>query len=267
MKSFVFLVAVATVLPTAEATRILAFSPIARTRSTTISLKSATLDDATSGTTTVFPGEERSDVGTFINSAARLEQSTFPIAPDDLIERAKIVLAAGVGEKDPDLLADDFEFCAPIIGPLDKESYLNALGSFRILDAFPDLDGRIYNIHVDPFETNRVWWMSRNVGTHKGVLAGSIKPTGKKVEFPPQAQSFTFNEEGKVKELTVGYVMDRRIGNTGGLGGMFGFFYAVGSPLPFPEAKPMKKSWQFGLFSFAGNTMSKLQKFFSKKKN
>ena len=35
-----------------------------------------------------------------------------------------------------------------------------------------------------------------------------------------------------------GYVMDRRQGNTGGLGGLLGPFYAIGKPLPFPEAQP-----------------------------
>lgn len=43
--------------------------------------------------------------------------------------------------------------------------------------------------------------------------------TNKKLELPPQANSFIFNTEGKLKEITIGYVLDRRIGNTGGLGG------------------------------------------------
>ena len=29
--------------------------------------------------------------------------------------------------------------------------------------------------------------------------------------------------------------MDRTLGNTGGLGGVFGLFYAVGAGLPFPR--------------------------------
>ena len=53
--------------------------------------------------------------------------------------------------------------------------------------------------------------------------------------MPPQANSLTFNEEGKVTQLTIGYVLDRRVGNTGGLGGAFGIFYGVGLALPFPE--------------------------------
>jgi hypothetical protein len=41
----------------------------------------------------------------------------------------------------------------------------------------------------------------------------------------------------------VGYVIDRRAGNTGGLGALFGIMYAIGHPLPFPEAKPYRRSW------------------------
>ena len=31
-------------------------------------------------------------------------------------------------------------------------------------------------------------------------------------------------------------MVDKNIGNTGGLGGVFGIFYALGYGLPFPEA-------------------------------
>merc|ERR1712048_1147669 len=104
---------------------------------------------------------------------------------------------------------------------------------------------------------NRVWYISRGKGTHTGTLAGSIKPTGKEVISPPQAQSFTFDEKGKVTKLTVGVVMDRTVGNTGGLGGVFGLFYGVGSPLPFPEAKPWKMSKRYRFVNFLGRVMAK----------
>ena len=54
------------------------------------------------------------------------------------------------------------------------------------------------------------------------------------MEAAPQTSSLTFNEQGEVTQLTVGYVMDKQLGNTGGLGGVFGIFYALGwgaSPL------------------------------------
>jgi len=39
-------------------------------------------------------------------------------------------------------------------------------------------------------------------------------------------------------------VIDRTVGNTGGLGGAFGFFWATGNALPFPECQPFKGSFQ-----------------------
>jgi hypothetical protein len=91
---------------------------------------------------------------------------------------------------------------------------------------------------VDPLEPNRVWFFSRATGTHTGTLnfARPIAATGKQIVMPPQAQSMLFNEQGQVYTLTVGYAMDKRIGNTEGLGGVFGILKAVGHPIPVPEA-------------------------------
>ena len=47
---------------------------------------------------------------------ALLAASTFPIKPDDLIRLTKRFLEKKVGVDDPSLLADDFEFCAPVVG-------------------------------------------------------------------------------------------------------------------------------------------------------
>ena len=60
--------------------------------------------------------------------------------------------------------------------------------------------------------------------------------------LPPQAFSMIFNEQGQVTVFNVGYVIDRCVGNTGGLGGAFGFFWATGNALPFPECEPFKGS-------------------------
>lgn len=187
-----------------------------------------------------------------VDEAALLAESTFAIKPDDLIRRCKEVLAAGVGTKDAGKdFADDFEFCAPFVGPIGKQEYLDALGTFKLEDGFPDQNPRWHFFRVDPFEPNRVWFQSRKVATNTGEVMG--KPaTGKALTFPPETYSLRFNEEGKVSEFTVGYVIDRRVGNTGGLGGAFGYFYGIGRPLPFPECRPYRKSWQFRLLSFIG---------------
>ena len=70
--------------------------------------------------------------------------------------------------------------------------------------------------------------------------------TFNKVESPVQAHSITFNERGEVAKFTIGYVLDKETGNTGGLGGVFGLFYAIGYALPFPEAQPYKPSPLYG---------------------
>lgn len=72
----------------------------------------------------------------------------------------------------------------------------------------------------------------------------------------PQTCSLRFDMDGKVIEYTIGYPMDRRVGNTGGLGGVFGIFYAIGKPLPFPEAKPWKMSKRYRFFQFLGKLRS-----------
>ncbi|XRB03451.1 GONST5 protein [Pycnococcus provasolii] len=182
------------------------------------------------------------------DAAGMVASNGFPIAPDMLILQAKKVLAANNGCDDPDLLADDFKFVAPVVGPLSKKEFTNAFASFKIDDAFPDINANFHNFWVDPFEPGRVWYVTRATATHTGTLAGAIPPTGIRVDSPPQANSMTFNVDGQCTQLTVGYVLDKQLGNTGGLGGVFGILYAIGYGLPFPEAQPWEKSWQYALF-------------------
>jgi len=172
---------------------------------------------------------------------ATLQKSKFPISPEMLVAKAKAVLNAEFGTKagsDTSILADDFQFVAPIVGPLGKAEFINAFGSFKLQDALPDLRDNSW-FQVDPLEPNRVWFFSRATGTHTGTLnfGAGLPATGKAVRMPPQAQSMLFNEQGQCYTLTVGYAMDKRIGNTEGLGGVFGIVKAVGKPLPFPEGQ------------------------------
>ena len=50
-----------------------------------------------------------------------------------------------------------------------------------------------------------------------------------------------------VRNLISTQVIDRTAGNTGGLGGAFGYFWGTGNPLPFPECQPFKGSLQLRL--------------------
>ena len=71
-----------------------------------------------------------------VDEEAMLAASTFPIKPDQLIERAKEVLDAGVGTRDGGAcLAPDFEFCAAVVGPLGRDQYLAALDNFKVSGA------------------------------------------------------------------------------------------------------------------------------------
>lgn len=174
---------------------------------------------------------------------ATMAQSKFKIEPAELISKAKAVLASEFGTAqgcDGSCLSEDFQFVAPIVGPLSKAEFLRAFGSFKVKEAIPDLKDNSW-FQVDPLEPNRVWFFSRATGTHTGVLnfGAPLAATGRSIRCPPQAQSMLFDERGKCYTLTVGYCMDKRVGNTNGLGGVFAFLKAVGKPLPFPEGRAL----------------------------
>ena len=126
-----------------------------------------------------------------------------------------------------------------------------------------------FNYHafrVDPLEPSRVWYVARATGTNTGSFAGSLPPSNKFVESPPQACSMCFNAAGECTQLTVGYVMDRQLGNTGGLGAVFGLLYAIGYPLPFPEAQPWTPSWQYRAFQAGSGVAQQLAGLLSPKR-
>jgi hypothetical protein len=194
-----------------------------------------------------------------IDEAGALAKSKFPIAPHDLIQRSKEILGPdiGVGTKDDGAcLADNFEFCAAVVGPLSKKEYLGALGSFKLEDSF-DITQNAFGFNVDPMQTNRVWFFNRQVAKHVNDFVG-VKATGKELILPPQLFHMDFNEDGKVTEFGF-YTVDRRQGNTGGLGGAFGYFYGVGRNLGFPEAQPYKPSFRFRMLQKLGALGRKMQ--------
>jgi len=72
-------------------------------------------------------------------------------------------------------------------------------------------------------------------------------------------QVFRARHLGLVKEFGF-YTIDRRQGNTGGLGGAFGYFYGVGKPLPIRECQPYKPSFRFRVLSLIGKMGKKFSK-------
>jgi hypothetical protein len=192
---------------------------------------------------------------------SKFAESSFPIKPAALLNRAKEVLGpdVGIGTKDGgECLAEDFEFCAAVVGPIGKEGYLGALDSFQLEDSF-DISQNFFGFVVDPLQTNRVHFFSRQTGEFNGKSFLGKESDGTKLTLPPQALHIDFNADGKVKEFGF-YTVDRRQGNTGGLGGAFGFMYGIGKPLPIPECAPYKPSFRFRFLNFIGAIGRTLQR-------
>jgi len=235
------------------------FKPTAPSRRTRSASRLVVATSSTSDVKTM--DDEPAMYADFIDEEALLAQSIFPIKPNELLVKAKSwLMEASEGRYDATTMADTFEFAGPVVGPLTKDEFLTAIASFDLKEGIPDLTGNMHHFRVDPYIHSRVWFTTISKGTQTGMLAGSIKPSGKAFQSCPQSCSLTFNEAGQVLEYTIGYPMDRRLGNTGGLGGVFGIFYAIGSPLPFPEANPWKISKRYRFFQLLGKLNSMMKK-------
>lgn len=189
-----------------------------------------------------------------LDEEAALARSAFPLPPETLIGLTKAWPASQVEDDGMDWFADDFRFVAPVVGPFGKDEFVASLKGFELQKAFPDLEANPHHFRVDPFEPDRVWWSVKYVGTNTGPILGRA-PTMRAVESPVQAQSATFNARGEITKFTIGYVLDKETGNTGGLGGVFGLFYACGLGLPFPEAQPYKASPIYGTLMSANKAI------------
>lgn len=139
-----------------------------------------------------------------LDTSAMIARSDFPVRPERLIERAKEVIAADFGVKDSDVLAEDFQFIFPIIGPYKKSEFLRRVSTFNLNEVFPNhKNGMYFSFFVDPYEHNRVWFMSALTCFHSGqstTLFGD--PTGKIVCCPPQMCSLVFNKDQEVTQFT-----------------------------------------------------------------
>jgi hypothetical protein len=198
-----------------------------------------------------------------IDGPKAFAESKFPIKPDDLIARVKEILGPEIslGTKDGgDCLADDFIFCAAVVGPLPKDEYLEALGSFKLEDSF-DIAQNAFGFTVSPVQTNRVYWFNQQVASLKAPFM-KVEKVDEDLVLPPQCLHLDFDDQGKVTEFGF-YTVDRQYGNTGGLGGALGFFYGVGKPLPIREGRPFKPSFNFRMLTSFGKVVKK----FSKKKS
>ena len=64
-----------------------------------------------------------------VDEEKMLRESTFPIKPEELIELTKNNLRKVFANID---LAEDFEFIGPVVGPLSKETFVNAVAGFQV---------------------------------------------------------------------------------------------------------------------------------------
>jgi hypothetical protein len=141
-----------------------------------------------------------------------------------------------MGANDPTLLSDDdFTYCTPLLGPIRKGAFIDQYARAE-LQSFTDPGAS--NWRIDPYDPVRVWV--------------DLSPTAPGYVGPPQAMSFTFDEDGYCTRITSQAVMDPSIGNAGGLGGPDGVFYARGQARPGIFTRPLPRSlerWRLRLLS------------------
>jgi hypothetical protein len=208
----------------------------------------------------LVPANGEEFFGGFVDEATVLATWDFPFTPEELVDMAKhfyhpdvlVGLADGGA-----CLADDFEFCGSVVGPVGKDGYIQALTGFGLDKSF-EIVGNIYGFYADPLQPGRVWYFNRSRAKQIAPFLGAV-PTEKELEFPPQMNFIDFNTVGKVKQHGF-YTIDRRQGNTGGIGGIYGYMYAVGRAPPFPEARPFKPSFRYRAFNFVLSIFYNLKK-------
>lgn len=167
-----------------------------------------------------------------------------------LIEKTKDIVYNKSGfysNYDADVFSEDFVFRGPVIGPLNKKDYLEVMDFFNIYKCIPDINPNAFGFTVDPKDSNRVWFMVRNTGTFTGQAFlpdfVNYKPNGKEIVGPVETFSIIYDDEQRMKYLSVGYVADRTEGNTRGKGAAVGILNAIG--FPFPSSIPLQRFVQW----------------------
>mmetsp|Transcript_22785 Transcript_22785/g.27534 ORF Transcript_22785/g.27534 Transcript_22785/m.27534 type:complete len:303 (+) Transcript_22785:117-1025(+) len=202
-------------------------------------------------------------VASDVSTAPKVPPVPTPVDPNNpLIQAANKFIYSQSGfysAPDEDIFAEDFVFRGPVIGPLNKKDYIFTMTTFGIYDAIPDFSPNAFGFTLDPQEPNRVWFTVRYSGTftgEPGIGLGSgqfVPPNGATLEGAPEQYSVTFDENNKVKHLSVGYVVDRFQGNTKGFGAAFGIFKVIGLPLPAIGPQLRFAQW-FSSVAFKGKS-------------
>lgn len=181
------------------------------------------------------------------------------------------------GYDDPSsILADDFVFRGPVIGPLNKWDYIDVLDYFGIYEAFPDINPNCFGFTVDVVDPLKVRLFVKATGTYQNPLGGFMgkvgtavaKPDGREYVGSTEAWSITFNDLDRmqVRCITAGYVVDRfeeqgTLCTTNGKGLSFGILNTIGIDfLPTQPGSAALKfvQWTTGQFSKKGGAADAL---------
>jgi len=169
------------------------------------------------------------------------------------------------------VLADDFVFRSPVIGPLSKWDYIDTVEYFRIYEAFPDINSNCYGFTVDPIDPLKVRFFVKATGTYQRPLGGFLgsatsklnPPDGRPYMGATEAWSITFNDLNRmqIKSISAGYVVDRfeeegLLCTTDGKGLIYGILNTIG--LDFIPSTPGSSSlqltqWLTDQFAKGGN--------------
>mmetsp|Transcript_108050 Transcript_108050/g.312225 ORF Transcript_108050/g.312225 Transcript_108050/m.312225 type:complete len:331 (-) Transcript_108050:121-1113(-) len=198
----------------------------------------------------------------------------------DAVDLAGGMTRVSVGVQN--MLAEEFVFTSPNIGPLNKPDYIKLMGYYQnkgldLASAIPDLQVTYDGWHVDPHQPWRIWAVARYSGTHLGTATVPdsnlrLTPPNKEkrpVFFTsgPEVQSFLWTPEKKVLWHTMGYVGDEYTGTNKGYGGLDGLLVSMGLPALYLDAiSPFRraKTWLSQFQSDNGETSARAQTRFSK---
>lgn len=173
------------------------------------------------------------------NGIIQMPQSKKVASESQVIEAAKRVMknTGYFDPMDPTLLADDFIFRGPVIGPLNKVDFQGVLEYFSIYKAFPDIDPNCFGFTIDPKNPLRVWYFVRATGTYQqpmgGPLGSIVKPNNEVYRGSTETWSLTFDGSLKARLMTAGSVSDRfdAEATTDGAGLSFGILKTIGVSL------------------------------------
>jgi len=156
-----------------------------------------------------------------------------------LISKAETFMNTATGfysPPDPDQLSDDLVFAGGIVGPLNKNDYVQTMTRLGVYKAW-DMQHNAFGFCVDPDDPSTVRFFVRYSGqqTSDWIIEGvpmKYGMVGTRAQGITEAVALKFDEEGKVKFFTIGNIVSK--GNPEGSttnkkGAVFGLFETVGA--------------------------------------